>query len=310
MIIACFTFMIESFEFNSEYDGLKLSAIVVMPSGQPEALLQIAHGMCGGKDRFLPFMRYMAERGVACVANDHRGHGNSVRSDADLGYMYGGGREALVNDMRQLSALMLERFPDMKFYLLGHSMGSLAVRSYLKKGDDRLSGVILCGSPGYNPLARFGYALSRSACALGFGRTRPDIIQKFTSDAYNHDFKSEGDQAWTCSDPEVRKTFIEDPKHNFRFTLDGSKTLMELMLDAYEKKGYATVNGSLPVIFLSGEDDPCMGGYQGLDKAACVMRESGYSDVRTKTYPAMRHEILNEIGKERVWKDIVEFMSE
>lgn len=301
--------MIEPIELKSEYDGLRLGAVIVSPSSEPKALLQIAHGMCGGKDRFIPFMEYMAERGVACIAHDHRGHGESVLSDADLGYMYGGGKEAVVSDMQQVSDLVSERFPDKQIYLLGHSMGSLAVRSYIKNHDQGLAGVILCGTPCYNPFARIGHILCVAACALGMGRLRPELIHRLISDSYNRDFAYEGEQAWMCSDPSVRKTFIENPKHNFRFTLDGSRTLMSLMLDAYDRKGFTSGHKSLPVLFLSGEDDPCMGGYLVLDKTACFLRESGYDDVRTKTYPAMRHEILNEIGKEQVWLDIISFMN-
>ena len=72
---------------NSDYDHVKLSVVVVAPEGRPDAVLQIAHGMCGNKERFLPFMEYMSEHGVACVACDHRGHGASVLSRDDLGYM-------------------------------------------------------------------------------------------------------------------------------------------------------------------------------------------------------------------------------
>ncbi len=42
--------------------------------------------------------------------------------------------------------------------------------------------------------------------------------------------------------------------------------------------------------------------------AADAMRRAGYKDIRMKTYPSMRHEILNEIGKEDVWRDVLEFI--
>ncbi|MBR2128157.1 MAG: alpha/beta hydrolase, partial [Bacteroidales bacterium] len=76
----------ERFTLSSGYDRLKISVLAVWPEGKPEAILQVAHGMYGYKERFLPFMDYMAENGVLCVANDHRGHGASVLSDKDLGY--------------------------------------------------------------------------------------------------------------------------------------------------------------------------------------------------------------------------------
>ena len=73
-------------------------------------------------------------------------------------------------------------------------------------------------------------------------------------------------------------------------------------------KSWTVCNPDMPVLFLSGADDPCKAGQKGLENAVRKMREAGYHDVSYKIYPAMRHEILNEIGKERVWQDILRFM--
>lgn len=295
-------------KFSSHSDGLGISVMNVCPEGEVKAVLQIAHGMCGRKERFLPFMEYMAENGVACIANDHRGHGDSVLSDDDLGYMYGGRSNALVEDMREVTWIAEERYPGCPVYLLGHSMGSLAARSYLKRYDNALAGLLICGSPAYNPLSGFGRAMTGLMEDLGMGHMRPRVIHKLMSAELNHEFKAEGPQAWTCSDPEVRQAFSSDPKTSFRFTVNGSHCLMELMQEAYSRDGWNVTNPDLPVIFMSGEDDPCMGRASGLDKAVCALKEAGYRNVRIKTYPAMRHEILNEIGKERVWQDILSFV--
>ena len=92
--------MTEQATLRSRYDDLDISVLVVRPEGEAKAVLQLAHGMSGCKERFLPFMEFMAEHGVVCVANDHRGHGDSVKTPTDLGYMYGGGKDALIDDMR------------------------------------------------------------------------------------------------------------------------------------------------------------------------------------------------------------------
>lgn len=84
--------MTERFILKSDVDALDISVVVVSPEEvSPKMALQLAHGMCGCKERFMPFMEYMASKGVLCVANDHRGHGESVRQTDDLGYMYEGG---------------------------------------------------------------------------------------------------------------------------------------------------------------------------------------------------------------------------
>ena len=92
--------MVSEMSLRSRVDDLPISIVVVRPDQEPRAVLQLAHGVCGCKERFMPLMQFMADNGVVCVAGDHRGHGDSVRDASDLGYMYEGGYMALVDDMR------------------------------------------------------------------------------------------------------------------------------------------------------------------------------------------------------------------
>lgn len=298
----------EIFTLKSRHDGLGISIIAVRPDGDIRAVLQIAHGMCGSKERYLAFMNFMADRGIACVAHDHRGHGSSILSPDDLGYMYEGGHEALVDDMHIVNEWVADEFSGLPVFMLGHSMGSLALRAYMRKFPSCADGVVICGSPSYFPLSPVFYRVASILCSIGLGHNRPKAIYRVTTDYYNRHFDSEGMLAWICSDPQVRMDFISNPLHNFRLTLNGCRALMGLMLEAYSHKNFDSSLKELPVLFLSGEDDPCMGGPSGLDKAVCAVRDAGCRNVRIKTYPAMRHEILNEIGKERVWQDIYDYM--
>jgi alpha-beta hydrolase superfamily lysophospholipase len=122
----------ERYKLISDNDGLEIGIAVERPQRDPVAVLQISHGMCGCKERFLPLMEYMAAHGVSCVANDHRGHGLSVKNEKDRGYMYKGGYKALVDDMKMVTDWTRKSFEDVPVFLLGHSMGSLVAGTYLK----------------------------------------------------------------------------------------------------------------------------------------------------------------------------------
>lgn len=293
---------------DSDYDGVKLSVMVVTPSMKPDAVLQISHGMCGCKERYLPFMEYMSDHGVACVACDHRGHGASVLSKGDLGYMYDGGYTALVEDMKLVSDWTSCRFPNAPLFLLGHSMGSMAASIYAKKYDDGLTGLIICGNPGYTPMARIGVILTGFLCLFNDGHNRPVLLQKMTSSRYNRKFAKEGDNAWVCSDPAVRKEIRNNPLCNYCFTANGMHNLLSMMVEAHSDKGWEVHKPGLPVIFLSGGDDPMMGGERSLHDAAKMMYGLGYHDVSAAIFRDMRHEILNEADKAVVWNDILEFI--
>ena len=93
----------ENFQIISQTDQLPLDVCTLEPEKEPLAVVQICHGMCEYKERYLPFMSYLAEQGFAALIHDHRGHGASVHSQEDLGYFYGGGAEALVEDAHQFT---------------------------------------------------------------------------------------------------------------------------------------------------------------------------------------------------------------
>lgn len=103
---------------KSVSDGLTIKVLSVFPEvQQPKAVLQIVHGMCEHKERYVPFMEYMASNGYACVIHDHRGHGETVHGADDLGYFYKGGYRAAVDDVLEVTLYAKKRFPGIPFFL-------------------------------------------------------------------------------------------------------------------------------------------------------------------------------------------------
>ena len=135
---------------RSSYDNLGLAMLISEPSGTPKGIVQIVHGMCEHKERYIPFMEYLSDAGYICIIHDHRGHGESVISEEDLGYMYKGGWQALVEDIHSVRLEAEKMFPSLPYTLIGHSMGSMAVRSYTKRYDDTIDTLFVCGCPSYN----------------------------------------------------------------------------------------------------------------------------------------------------------------
>lgn len=300
---------------NSRVDSLPISILEVTPdtlcqeSVPVKAVLQLSHGMCGCKERYLPFMRYMASKGIVCVAGDHRGHGESVRSRDDLGYMYEGGYRAMVDDLRMITSWIVSRYPGLPIFLLGHSMGSMAARLYAKYDDSTISGLILTGSPSWEPFAYLGRAIAGLMCFLGMSHYRMERSQRMTSDKYNSRFAAEGTQAWTCSDPAERESFMANPLCNFAMTANGSYNLLSMMIDTYDSSKWIVSNPSMPVFFISGADDPMLGSELRFHSAAMDIRNRGYTNVTSVIYPYMRHEVLNEKGKEQVWAEVYDFIN-
>ena len=302
---------LNAFSLDASADGLKLACLQSVPdagSSAPRGVIQLVHGMCEHKERYIALMEFLSENGLICVIHDNRGHGASVKSPDDLGYMYDGGWQAMVEDVRVVNDWIRAQYPDLKIILYGHSMGSMIVRSFLKRYDDRISALLVSGCPVDNPAKGAGKAM-----ASFFGRTkgwhyRPNLLQQMSFGAYSKPFASEGPMAWVCSNPEILKSYREDPLCQYVFTANGFYNLLGLMQDCYSRKGWAVQNPSLHIHFMSGEEDPCRGSDKQFRKAVRLLPEVGYHNVTAQVYPRMRHEIHNETGYQRVWNDLLHFI--
>ena len=302
--------MKEDFTLKSRFDALGISVLATIPDDRVRAVLQISHGMYGHKERYAPMMEYLSENGIACVTADHRGHGASVRRSDDLGYMYEGGAEALVDDMEMVNCWCHERFPGLPVCLLGHSMGALASMMYTKKHDSSISGLILCGNPSRQPALSLMILLLRFIGLWNHGRYRLWLVPALAQRSLNRKFVSEGPGSWTCSDPKMRESFAADPLCRFSFTADAHLCLLSLMSEAYSDQGWNVTTPDLPVYFISGSDDPCMKSEHRFHLSAGHIAHMGYSDVSSAIYDGMRHEVLNETERISVWNDILSHINE
>lgn len=295
---------------ESTADNLPISMAAILPDGpaEPACILQLVHGMCEHKERYFPFMEYMASHGFACFIHDHRGHGASVKDSGDLGYFYEGGMEGMIEDIRSVTLEARKAFPGIPVILFGHSMGSMAVRSFAKRYDNMISALIVCGSPSYNPASGIGKVLANLFRKLCGDRYRPRLIQKISFGSFGRKFRESGSpNAWICSDPEIVEAYDNDPLCSFQFTADGFVNLFSLMQDAYSESGWKVSNPDMPVLFVSGTEDPCLINPCKFKDAVDRVSAAGYRNVHSRLYPSMRHEILNETGKEQVWKDLLDF---
>ena len=164
--------------FKSEADGLEISVMALMPDKKPyRAVVQLVHGMSEHKERYIPFMQYLAKLGYVVVIHDHRGHGKSVKHQDDLGFTYGGGAQAMLQDIRTVNRKIHAYYPELPLILMGHSMGSLAVRAFVAEHDSCVDMLIVCGSPSYNTAMPLGVAIAKTEKAVFGPRHRSKLIE-------------------------------------------------------------------------------------------------------------------------------------
>lgn len=298
----------DSFFLDSDFDGVRLSVLTVCPEN-PRFCLQITHGMAEHKRRYIPFMEYIASLGGACIISDMRGHGETS-NPADYGYFGENGVEATISDLHQIGLVLRQKYPGLPMILFGHSMGSLVARSYAAEHDHHLAALILSGEASNNPAVGAGLMLTRLIALFRGDRYRSPLIESMSTGAYDKAFPEGEKFQWLSVNEENRQKYIEDPGCGFPFTLNGYDTLFSFMKRTYSPKFYHVWRKDMPILFLSGEEDPVMGDKKAFEDAVRFMRDMGYRNVRSKLYPGMRHEILMESERETVYADVVAFIEE
>jgi len=291
--------------FISDHDGLEIS-FAHQHADNVRAVLVIVHGMAEHKARYYPFMKFLSENGVASVIEDHRGHGKSVKSEDDLGYFGKDGADGLISDLAKLTEYAKLKYPGMPVFMLGHSMGALAVRTFIQKHGDMLNGLIVSGNPGNNGAAPMAVKMAQNAQKKGGDHARSKLLAIATLLPFR--LKSgniASKNGWICFNKATVDAYDADPMCGFEFYANGYEALLTLMINANTPNAPAP-NKKLPVRFFSGAKDPCMGNIKALQSAAELLRKAGYTDVSIKTYSNMSHEILNEIDYQTVYKDMLD----
>lgn len=298
--------------YNSSTGCDKIRALIWFDDEvELRGVFQIAHGVCEHIDRYDNFARFIASNGFVVCGNDHLGHGKSVKDEEDLGYTAEKeGYRRFVDDMHILYSIMHRRYPELPYYLFGHSMGSLCARVYASTFGSELAGLVICGT-------------AQMPSGLDFSiNTLDKIVEKFGAKTVNHvaagmlnKFSSisikdrTSDLDWLSVNRDNVKAYAEDPLCGFELTLSGIRDLAAIGIIASDSMWPATIPTDLPIMIISGAMDPV--GFNGKGPIACAdaLTESGH-DPLVIIYPGCRHEILNEDCKEKVYLDILGWLNE
>lgn len=272
-----------------------------------KAIFQISHGMAEHSKRYDRFAKKLCERGYAVFVNDHIGHGKSVKDDSMLGY-FGkkDGWANLVKDQRKLTELARKECPGVPIVMFGHSMGSFICRAYTGKYHD-VDAAVYCGTGGPNPAAGIGKAVASTVAKLKGEKYRSSLIDKMAFGSYNKNFQGKTDFDWLSGDEDEVELYLEDKYCGFLFTASGYHDLFSILSFVSTDEWAKSVPDELPILLVSGDSDP-VGDYgKGVKKVYNMLTQSGHTNVELKLYPGARHEILNEINRNEVMEDIMDF---
>ena len=298
---------------DSSFDSCGAGTIYVNrwePKCYPSMVVQIIHGIADYGDRYDDFARYLTDMGCLVVAEDHMGHGRSVGENDLVGYFTDGWFTA-VDDSYRLLKRTRKEFPGVPYVLFGHSMGSFMAQTILQKYPEcGIDACVLCGS-GWQPDVAIatGIRICNAACKR-YGETVPNArILKLVFGAYN--LRVEHPRTpydWVCRDQRVVDTLIQDPLCSHAVTVGLMRDMLKGIEFIQSPENMGCMQENLPILLVSGGDDPVGSFGEGIRRIADNFTEAGLLDVTVKLFPLCRHEILNEINKEEVYRFIAKWM--
>lgn len=289
---------------------MRPNTITYPPKGmKPIGVIEFVHGMCEKRQRYENAMAFFNKHGFICAITDLRGHGENILTTEDLGFFGDEGYKGLIDDVHEYTMYLHREFPNLPLVLLGHSMGSLIARAYLKKYSREVDTVILSGSPSNNPMAGLGKVLIKFMAMFRGWHYRSPFIENMVNGPFEKPFTNEGIlNAWLTKDRNIVEEYNRDELCGVPFTLNGYLGLMNLIQQVYSSTGWVSKNKTLPIMFMSGADDPCRRNDKAFKKSVTHLKHCGYPNTFSKLYPDMRHELFNELDNDEVYSDILKFL--
>ncbi len=274
-------------------------------------MVQLVHGVAEHIARYDAFASFLAENGWAVAGDDHLGHGRTVTDEKELGWFaQSDGWRCVVEDEKKLRDSLRDQYPDLPLVLFGHSMGSFIARTLLGWYPGGCAVCVLSGT-GHQPdvVCRFGRLMSSLEIRRHGSQYRSQTLQNLAFGGYLKKIDDPiSPNAWVCRDEAVIRAYDADPFCAFTATAGLMHDMMVGLQIIGRDRHMALMDKSVPVLFVSGDMDP-VGGYgKGVRHVADRFQKAGMRDVTVKLYPGMRHEILNELGKQQVWDDLLEWI--
>lgn len=277
---------------------------------KPKASILILHGMAEHQKRYTAFAQFLVHHDFDVYSYDHRGHGTENKL-SELGFFaQEKGDQLVIHDAIAVSEYIEQNNRCNKFFLFGHSMGSIIARIVLQT-HDKYNGVILCGTPYPTKLlTQSGLMISHMVRTFkGPKHISPYLSnlmfggKKYTSLSTRTAFD------WLTRSNPVVGAYMHDPYCGFTCTASFYHDFIKLIQSATKRKNIRLTKKEIPLYIIGGDKDPVINYGKDLTRFLTTLKKCGFINVSSKLYPDCRHEILNELNSEEVFSDIHQWIS-
>jgi len=290
------------------------------PETPPKAVVQIVHGLAEHAKRYARVAEALCNDGYICYANDARGHGRTAGDltektlAGNAGVLGSNGWRGVVNDLHELTNIIKKEHPDLSIFLIGHSWGAMLSQDYIQDWGNELKGVILSGTNGKvrTLVVKAGKLIIKSEIKKRAPTEPSQKMHDMNFKSNNHDWDMDEDATgfeWLSRDKEEVQKYIDDPWCGFVSPASLWLEFLHGFEKIYDSKLEQNIPKDLPIHFISGS--LCVIGNKTKSVTAMINRlnKYGIKDVTHKFYEDARHEIFNEINRDEVYQDVINWFN-
>ncbi len=280
------------------FDGKELYTQLWDDVKEPKGVVQLCHGMAEYLQRYDDFAKFLNKNGYIVFGDDHRSYG---RTDNNAGICDGEYVGDTVKDLLFINDHLKKQYPGLPVMFFGHSYGSCLGQRFVQFD----TGIKCCVLTGVltvpHAVARMGQGIMAPVKAL-FPKLKFGISgKKFEDEATEPN-------SWLTKDVEIRRAYNADPLSGGKSSVKYYYGFMKLMGDAASDKNLKQIRDDLPIGIFCGKDDS-VGNFGKYPKTVYDRYVKYGKNAYLKIYKNDRHEILNELDKDVVYNDILEFFN-
>jgi len=308
--------------YNSSFtivgsDGLKTFCHIWKPEDakNAKAVIQLVHGSIEHIKRYDHFASYLVSQGFIVYGHDIRGHGESISDLSSLAYFsdFDNGFDMCIEEIEEVGTHIRTNYPNKKLFLFAHSMGTMLARKLLVRHQNYCDGVILSGTGGGRPLLlSLGIKLAKKSMNKNGRKYRDEKLHKLVYGTLNNQIKNARTASdFISHDDTVVDAYINDPLCGVTATTEYIYEMLKGIRYVNSTKAYRLTDKNIPILFVSGENDP-VGGTKCNEVKRIHKKfvKSGNKNSEIKIFTGLRHEIINELSKDEVYKYCIDWISD
>lgn len=293
---------IYTYKWESEDSNLEIKGIV-----------QIAHGMAETAKRYERFAEELTQNGYKVYINDHRGHGKTANTLNNVGHLAEkDGFKCLLMDISKLTDIIKQENKGLPIYLFGHSMGSFVSQNYIMEYGYKIDGLILSGSNGdRGPILNIAEKVAKREVKKHGRRAKSRKLDRLIFGGNNKKFKpARTEFDWLSRDEQEVDKYINDEFCGGVFTAGFFHDLINGLKIIENRENLKKVPLDLPIYIMSGDKDPVGRNGKGVLNLKDRYKRLGVKNLSYKLYKDGRHEMLNEINRDQVTMDIINWLNQ